>query len=328
MQHIFANSCKKVVDCTNLFIKNYLRTCEPFTALHSSYHLQSADSSRVYLHIVNTLEHSYVFKLLEKKVFFPFRKIMSAQQKREDILLLFDVDGTLTFPRSVVQPEFEDFFYTKVKPRATIGIVGGSDLEKMFEQLNGKKILDEFDFIFPENGLVQIDAGKEVGKQNIIQHLGEKTLQRFLNYVLRYLSELELPIKRGTFIEFRNGMMNVCPIGRQCSREERNMFAAYDDEHQVRAKMIAKLKEEFADVDLTYSIGGQISFDVFPHGWDKTYSLRYIEANYKFKEIHFFGDKTEAGGNDHEIYIDPRVVGHKVSSPHDTQRILSEILNL
>lgn len=28
--------------------------------------------------------------------------------------------------------------------------------------------------------------------------------------------------------------------------------------------MVAKLREEFADLDLTYSIGGQISFDVFP----------------------------------------------------------------
>ena len=31
-----------------------------------------------------------------------------------------------------------------------------------------------------------------------------------------------------------------------------------------RKAFIAKLKEEFADLDLTYSIGGQISFDVFP----------------------------------------------------------------
>ncbi|ALC44345.1 CG10688 [Drosophila busckii] len=248
--------------------------------------------------------------------------------ERNEILFLFDVDGTLTFPRSTVQPEFEEFFYTKVKPRVTVGIVGGSDLEKMFEQLNGKRILQEFDFIFPENGLVQIEAGKEVGKQNIIQHLGEQTLQRFINYVLRYLSELELPIKRGTFIEFRNGMMNICPIGRQCSREERNMFATYDAEHKIREKMITELKEVFADVDLTYSIGGQISFDVFPHGWDKTYCLRYVEAHYKFKEIHFFGDKTDPGGNDYEIYTDPRVISHKVNTPNDTKRILREILNL
>lgn len=248
--------------------------------------------------------------------------------KKEEILLLFDVDGTLTMPRSIVTPEFEQFLYTQVKPRATIGIVGGSDLEKMFEQLNGRKILDQFDFVFPENGLVQIEKGQEMGKQNIIKHLGEDTLQRFINFVLRYLSELELPFKRGTFIEFRNGMMNVCPIGRQCSREERNIFAAYDKENQVRSKMIEVLKKEFADVDLTYSIGGQISFDVFPKGWDKTYSLRYIEAHYKFREIHFFGDKTEPGGNDYEIFIDPRTISHKVQTPDDTKRILQQLFGL
>ncbi|XP_061389110.1 phosphomannomutase [Musca vetustissima] len=248
--------------------------------------------------------------------------------KKDEILLLFDVDGTLTIPRSTVTPDFEEFLYNEIKPRATIGIVGGSDLEKMFEQLNGRKILEKFDFVFPENGLVQIDKGQEVGKQNIIKHLGEDTLQGFINFVLRYLSELKLPFKRGTFLEFRNGMMNICPIGRQCSREERNIFAEYDKEHHVRSKMIEVLKKEFADVDLTYSIGGQISFDVFPKGWDKTYSLRYIEANYKFKEIHFFGDKTDPGGNDYEIFIDPRTISHKVQSPDDTKRILQEIFGL
>ena len=248
--------------------------------------------------------------------------------KREEVLLLFDVDGTLTFPRSVVEPGIEELLYNRIKPRATIGIVGGSDLEKMFEQLNGPKILNEFDLIFPENGLVQIAKGKEVGKQNIIQHIGDEVLQRFINFVLRYLSELQLPFKRGTFLEFRNGMMNVCPIGRQCTREERNIFAAYDKEHEIRRKMIDVLKKEFVDVDLTYSIGGEISFDVFPHGWDKTYSLRYIEKNYNFKEIHFFGDKTEPGGNDYEIYIDPRTISHKVETPNETKRILVDMFQL
>uniref|UniRef100_A0A1A9WD36 Phosphomannomutase n=1 Tax=Glossina brevipalpis TaxID=37001 RepID=A0A1A9WD36_9MUSC len=247
---------------------------------------------------------------------------------REEILLLFDVDGTLTQPRSTIELEFEEFLYKHVKPRATIGIIGGSDLGKMFEQLNGQKILEKFDLIFPENGLVQFDKGEEVGKQNIINHLGDATLQKFINFVLHYLSELELPFKRGTFVEFRTGMLNICPIGRQCSREERNLFEAFDKEHKVRSKMIQVLQKEFADIDLTYSIGGQISFDVFPNGWDKTYCLRYIEANYKFKEIHFFGDKTEPGGNDYEIYMDPRTISHKVENPTDTRKILAELLQL
>lgn len=32
--------------------------------------------------------------------------------------------------------------------------------------------------------------------------------------------------------------------------------------HNVRAKLVDALKKEFADYGLTYSIGGQISFDV------------------------------------------------------------------
>lgn len=54
--------------------------------------------------------------------------------------------------------------------------------------------------------------------------------------------------------------------------------------------MIEKLKAAFPNYNLKYSIGGQISFDVFPEGWDKTYCLRYLEN--EFKTIHFYGDKT------------------------------------
>jgi phosphomannomutase len=36
------------------------------------------------------------------------------------------------------------------------------------------------------------------------------------------------PICRGTFIEFRTGMLNISPIGRNCSREERNEYEVFD----------------------------------------------------------------------------------------------------
>lgn len=200
---------------------------------------------------------------------------------RENILVLFDVDGTLTPARKEIQPDFEEFLYTKIKPIATIGIVGGSDLEKMKEQLNGKRIMEEFDYVFPENGLVQIEKGVEVGKVSIQKHLGEEILQDFLNFALKYLSEIKLPVKRGNFIDFRNGMINVCPIGRQCTYDERLAFNKYDEENLVRVKMIEAFKKRFENVDLTYSIGGQISVDVFPHGWDKTFCLRHATKGTK-----------------------------------------------
>jgi phosphomannomutase len=61
--------------------------------------------------------------------------------------------------------------------------------------------------------------------------------------------------------------------------------------HGVRAAFIKVLKEKFPDYDLIYAVGGKISFDIFPPGWDKTYSLRHLESE-QFEEIHFFGDST------------------------------------
>ena len=62
-------------------------------------------------------------------------------------------------------------------------------------------------------------------------------------------------------------------------------------EHGVREAFVKVLQEKFADFGLTFAIGGQISFDVFPNGWDKTFCLNHV-ADEGFEEIHFFGDKT------------------------------------
>lgn len=84
-------------------------------------------------------------------------------------------------------------------------------------------------------------------------------------------------------------MINVSPIGRNCSQEERDQYEVYDKEHKIREKFVAALKEKFSDYGLKFSIGGQISFDVFPEGWDKTFCLRFLE---EYEEVRFFGDKT------------------------------------
>ena len=130
--------------------------------------------------------------------------------------------------------------------------------------------------------------------------------------------------QRGTFIEFRSGMMNISPIGRDCSRDERNEYEVFDLANHVRKNMVSAMQKEFADLNLTFSIGGQISFDVFPAGWDKTYCLKFLPAA-EFDEIHFFGDKTFEGGNDFEIFTHARTVGHTVTSPEDTKAQCTEL---
>lgn len=85
--------------------------------------------------------------------------------------------------------------------------------------------------------------------------MGEEQLQDLINFCLNYMAKIKLPKKRspavallldarvlrqfsalmifalscrGTFIEFRNGMLNVCPVGRSCTQEERIEFNALD----------------------------------------------------------------------------------------------------
>eukprot|EP00549_Striatella_unipunctata_P009830 CAMPEP_0118698820 /NCGR_PEP_ID=MMETSP0800-20121206/15457_1 /TAXON_ID=210618 ORGANISM="Striatella unipunctata, Strain CCMP2910" /NCGR_SAMPLE_ID=MMETSP0800 /ASSEMBLY_ACC=CAM_ASM_000638 /LENGTH=247 /DNA_ID=CAMNT_0006598771 /DNA_START=54 /DNA_END=797 /DNA_ORIENTATION=- len=231
-------------------------------------------------------------------------------------IALFDVDGTLTIPRGEVTTDMMEFMKNLSK-KITVGIVGGSDLPKQEEQL-GDGIVKVFPYNFSQNGLVAYKDGEVLEIQTISKHLGEDNIKRIVNWVMKYLSELELPIKRGTFIEFRSGMMNISPIGRNCSRPERNDYEKFDLANNIRKKMVEAMKAEFSDLDLTYSIGGQISFDLFPTGWDKTYCLKFIKAE-DFDEIHFFGDKTFEGGNDYEIFTHERTIGHTVTSPEDTK---------
>nr|GMD31616.1 phosphomannomutase [Ipomoea batatas] len=225
--------------------------------------------------------------------------------RKPGLIALFDVDGTLTAPRKVVTTKMLEFMQ-ELRKVVTVGVVGGSDLVKISEQL-GNSVINDYDYVFSENGLVAHKDGKLIGTQSLKSFLGEEKLKEFINFTLHYIADLDIPIKRGTFIEFRSGMLNVSPIGRNCSQEERDEFEQYDNVNKIREQMVSVLREKFAHLNLTFSIGGQISFDVFPRGWDKTYCLRYLE---EFNEIHFFGDKTYKGGNDYEIFESERTVGH------------------
>ncbi|KAI3386872.1 hypothetical protein SNEBB_004517 [Seison nebaliae] len=230
------------------------------------------------------------------------------------ILCLFDMDGTLTPSRQQMN-EYMIECLRELRQKHSIAVVSGSDYQKIYEQL-GAKAVQLFHYVFSENGLVAHENGSCTHRTSILKHIGEETSQELINHCLGYMSQLTIPVKRGTFVEYRNGLINVCPVGRSCSVEERKQFAEYDKKFKIREKFVENLQEKFSEKKLQFAIGGEISFDIYPDGWDKRYCLQFLEG--KFDEIHFFGDKTYKGGNDHEIFEDPRTVGHSVKDPTET----------
>ena len=245
---------------------------------------------------------------------------------KEKTLLLFDVDGTLTKPRLPVDLKMITLLQEiKKNKNIDLGFVGGSDYSKQIEQLKEEN-LDLFTWKFTENGLYSFHENELIHTNKLVEFLGEENYKKIVNACLKCISEIDIPEKRGNFIELRNGMINISPIGRSCSQIERENFYEFDKENHIRDKMIHNLKYELNDVNnlnLTFSIGGQISIDIFPKGWDKTYCLQFVEDKYEM--IYFFGDKTDIGGNDYEIYNDLRVKGYSVKSYKDTIKFLNEL---
>ena len=141
---------------------------------------------------------------------------------REDptTLVLFDVDGTLTPARQQVTAEVAQIL-RDLRKKVVIGFVGGSDLAKQKEQL-GETVLQDFDFCFSENGLTAYKNGKEIDTESFITWMGESRYNDLVKFVLRYLADLDLPKRRGTFIEFRKGLVNISPVGRNASVAERD----------------------------------------------------------------------------------------------------------
>lgn len=109
-----------------------------------------------------------------------------------------------------------------------------------------------FDFCFSENGLTAFKLGQPLPSNSFIKYIGEDNYKDLVKFVLHYIADLDIPIKRGTFVEFRNGMVNISPIGRNASNEERQEFERFDKERGVRREMVERLREKFGHLGLTY----------------------------------------------------------------------------
>lgn len=57
-------------------------------------------------------------------------------------------------------------------------------------------VIDNFDYCFSENGLTAFKLGQPLPSASFIEHVGEEEYKKLVNFVLRYFSELDIPIKR------------------------------------------------------------------------------------------------------------------------------------
>lgn len=251
-------------------------------------------------------------------------------------MVLFDMDGTLTEARRPLEDGMaallEELLWC-----ADAGVVTGSDYDFMREQLPQMTDIFLSRIVFlPCNGTKMYrfndatDDYDKVHDNTLDDHLGHEKVQRMMSSIFdlqtALVKDYSIPLT-GNFVQHRGSMINWCPIGRNATFEQREVFMKLDEENGIRNRFLKRLKRRIhnIDKDIICVIAGNTSFDIYPGGWNKTYALQHFSGH---DNIWFVGDRCTGPGNDVEIYNEVSKVdrAYHTTGPEDTKRIILEII--
>lgn len=57
-------------------------------------------------------------------------------------------------------------------------------------------VTEDFDYCFAENGLTAIKLGQTLESQSFIKFLGEDKYKKLVKFLLHYLADIEIPVRR------------------------------------------------------------------------------------------------------------------------------------
>ena len=220
-------------------------------------------------------------------------------------VFIFDVDGTLTPSRRKMDKGFEEMFLKWVR-KNTVFLVTGSDLKKTKEQVpieiinscRGLFCCCGNEYYIPSSFHDQpvVDPGP-IFLRNVYSR-EFKPSSDLIKYLESEVNTSKYHHKAGNHIENRGSLVNFSVVGRDCSLMERENYFKWDKTHEERQKIADFINVKWPELSAT--LGGQISIDIYPNGMDKSQVLDEIESPVPTKFI-FFGDRTTKGGNDYPL---------------------------
>ena len=203
-------------------------------------------------------------------------------------MYIFDVDGTLTPSRQVIDKKFAVWFKNNIKNYC---LVTGSDAPKTIEQV-GKTIWSNAEYAFNCNGNDVYNKGEHI-------YTNDWKLPNDAEEWLR--EELELskfPLRTGLHIEDRPGMVNFSVVGRNATLGERKLYVEYDKLHEEREHLARLFMQNFPNLNAT--VGGETGIDIAPIGCDKSQILNFL-LDKDYDNFQFYGDRMDRDGNDYPL---------------------------
>jgi phosphomannomutase len=214
--------------------------------------------------------------------------------------------------------DFKSFFMNWMEDKPVIFLTG-SDKEKTIEQI-GEDLWNRSYVSMQSCGNQIFRNGLEIYRSQWCPS------EDLIEYLKNLLDNSQYKMRFGNHIEERIGLLNFCIPGRNCSQEIRDSYYKWDHIKQERLKFSEFIMRKFPDLEA--SVGGQISIDIHEKGSNKSQAKKWIMEEFgPDTTIHFFGDKTDKGGNDYDL---AKLLNypHKVHSVLDWRETYRELKNL
>ena len=202
------------------------------------------------------------------------------------MLLLFDVDGTLTPSRGRIDPAFKSWLMTKCKHE--FRLITGSDPEKTREQVG--------DDLWAYN-ITYNCAGNHVFKRGSETYKSDWRIPDDLEWWLNAkLIASPWMIRTGRHIEHRVGLCNFSTLGRNATQDQRRAYYEWDkiwNERKLTAMLISAVWQ-----GIECTVAGETGIDIYAKGTGKDQILETLKYD---QPIHFFGDRQDPDGNDYGL---------------------------
>jgi phosphomannomutase len=198
---------------------------------------------------------------------------------------IFDVDGTLTPSRGIIDLNFKAFFNMFCLSN-DVYLVTGSDKPKTVEQIS-EPTYNLCKRVYNCNGN-DVWEGKEHIRTNE-WILPEDTH----NWLSDILTQSQFPLRTGLHFEHRPGMVNFSIVGRNADKLERAKYVVWDTEQNERNEIAQEFNYQYPDLEA--KVGGETGIDISPKGFDKSQIVKDFDPE---DVLWFFGDAMHEGGND------------------------------
>jgi phosphomannomutase len=239
-------------------------------------------------------------------------------------MIAFDVDGTLSMSRSLIDPEMASLLTKLLAIKKVAIITGGAfaDIEKQI--LSGIGLNNELNrnlTLLPTNGgglWTFTGEWKEISSHRLTSD--EKW--KIVTAIKEVVNNIEIVNDFGDKIQDRDSEITYSALGEHAPVE---LKRAWDPDFKKRIALQKDLEKMLPDFEV--KIGGTTSIDITPKGMDKAFAIKILMDHFRLnkEEILFFGDAVYENGNDYPVF-EMGVDTVRVISPDETKERLIRLL--